>query len=172
MKADAEVADPSLEQAKFVKTLREFGTYIRANAGSIPNYGERYRAGEVISTRSRHASGWPSKRSPTRTPTLAAVDHLVANGHHPDPPTSPDSPRSAAQRSTSTAATRATGRPPTSIPNPPRTPDDRARSGSCSDPRHRPTTGGTGSPWRRCGRRRHRTGTGTSRGRSPNPSVR
>ena len=33
-----------------VKTLREFDTYIRANAGSIPNYGERYRAGEVISS--------------------------------------------------------------------------------------------------------------------------
>src|SRR5660397_269644 len=39
MEADAEVADPSPEQAKFVKTLREFDTYIRANAGSIPNYG-------------------------------------------------------------------------------------------------------------------------------------
>jgi hypothetical protein len=50
MKADAEVADPSLEQAKFVKTLREFDTYIRANAGSIPNYGGCYRAGEVISS--------------------------------------------------------------------------------------------------------------------------
>ena len=50
MEADAEVADPSPEQAKFVKTLREFDTYIRANAGSIPNYGERYRAGEVISS--------------------------------------------------------------------------------------------------------------------------
>ena len=47
--SDAEVADPSPEQAKFVKTLREFDTY-RANAGSIPNYGERYRAGEVISS--------------------------------------------------------------------------------------------------------------------------
>ena len=48
MEADAEVADPSPGQAKFLKTLREFDTYIRANAGSIPNYGERYRAGEVI----------------------------------------------------------------------------------------------------------------------------
>ena len=38
MEADAEVADPSPEQAKFVKTLREFDTYIRANAGFIPNY--------------------------------------------------------------------------------------------------------------------------------------
>lgn len=38
------------EQAKFLKTLRELDTYLRANAGSIPNYGERYRAGEVISS--------------------------------------------------------------------------------------------------------------------------
>ena len=29
---------------------REFGSYIGANAGRIPNYGERYRAGEAIST--------------------------------------------------------------------------------------------------------------------------
>ena len=46
----AEAADPSPGQAKFLKTLREFDTYIRANAGSIPNYGERYRTGEVISS--------------------------------------------------------------------------------------------------------------------------
>jgi hypothetical protein len=30
--------------------VREFGGYIDANAGSIPNYGERHRAGEAIST--------------------------------------------------------------------------------------------------------------------------
>ena len=42
LETDAEVADPSPGQAKFLTTLREFDTYIRANAGSIPNYGERY----------------------------------------------------------------------------------------------------------------------------------
>jgi hypothetical protein len=47
---DAEIADPSVEQAKFLKALREFDTYLRANAGSIPNYGERHRAGEPISS--------------------------------------------------------------------------------------------------------------------------
>jgi hypothetical protein len=47
---DAEVAEASAEQAGFLKTLHEFDTYIRANAGFIPNYGERYRAGEVISS--------------------------------------------------------------------------------------------------------------------------
>ena len=30
--------------------MAEFGGYIRANATSIPNYGERYRAGEPISS--------------------------------------------------------------------------------------------------------------------------
>ena len=50
LETDAEVADPSPGQAKFLKTLREFDTHIRANAGSIPNYGERYRTGEVISS--------------------------------------------------------------------------------------------------------------------------
>jgi hypothetical protein len=50
MEVDAEVAQPSPEQARFLKTLREFDTYLRANAGRILNYGERYRAGEVISS--------------------------------------------------------------------------------------------------------------------------
>ena len=50
LETDAEVADPSPGQAKFLTTLREFDTYIRANAGSIPNYGERRRADEVISS--------------------------------------------------------------------------------------------------------------------------
>lgn len=30
--------------------MAEFGGYIRANAAWIPNYGERYRAGEAISS--------------------------------------------------------------------------------------------------------------------------
>jgi hypothetical protein len=47
---DLYVEDPSPEQTKLVKSVREFGGYIGANAGSIPNYGERFRAGETIST--------------------------------------------------------------------------------------------------------------------------
>ena len=39
-----------IEQARLLKAVREFDAYLRANAGRIPNYGERYRAGEVIST--------------------------------------------------------------------------------------------------------------------------
>ena len=38
------------EQAKLGKAVGEFDTYLRANAERIPNYGERRRAGEAIST--------------------------------------------------------------------------------------------------------------------------
>ena len=40
----------SLEQRKLLTAVTEFGGYLRANATSIPNYGERYRAGETISS--------------------------------------------------------------------------------------------------------------------------
>jgi hypothetical protein len=36
--------------AKLAKGLAEFRTYIQNNQGSIPNFGERYRPGETIST--------------------------------------------------------------------------------------------------------------------------
>jgi hypothetical protein len=47
---DPDTADPGPEQARMLKAVREFDSYIRANAGRIPNYGERQRAGEAIST--------------------------------------------------------------------------------------------------------------------------
>ena len=50
LELDLDVEDASPEQTKLRKTVREFGGYINANAGSIPNYGERHRAGEAIST--------------------------------------------------------------------------------------------------------------------------
>ena len=40
----------SLEQQKLLKMVTEFGGYIRANGAWIPNYGERYRSGEAISS--------------------------------------------------------------------------------------------------------------------------
>jgi hypothetical protein len=42
--------DATFEQARLAKAVREFDTYIRANADRIPNYGERHRAGETISS--------------------------------------------------------------------------------------------------------------------------
>jgi hypothetical protein len=48
---DLDVVDhPPPEHAKLLKAAGEFDTYIRANACSIPNYGERHRAGETISS--------------------------------------------------------------------------------------------------------------------------
>ena len=47
---DLDTAEPGPEQVKLLKAVREFDAYLRANAGRIPNYGERRRAGEAIST--------------------------------------------------------------------------------------------------------------------------
>src|SRR6266571_2669648 len=41
---------PSIEQQKLLKLVTEFGGYIRVNGTWIPNYGERYRSGEAISS--------------------------------------------------------------------------------------------------------------------------
>ena len=48
MDLDVECAAP--EQRKLLKMVTEFGGYIRANGAWIPNYGERYRCGEAISS--------------------------------------------------------------------------------------------------------------------------
>ena len=45
---DLEVDYPNLR--KFARSAREFTVYIRSNASSLINYGERYRAGERISS--------------------------------------------------------------------------------------------------------------------------
>ena len=45
-----EVDDASPEQAKLIKELRKFARYVEDNAGSIPDYGQRYRTGQTIST--------------------------------------------------------------------------------------------------------------------------
>lgn len=42
--------DAGDDYAKLYKAVVEFDTYIRANAASIPNYGELHRAGERISS--------------------------------------------------------------------------------------------------------------------------
>ena len=50
LEIDLEDLDGNAEARKLLKAVREFDTYIRANHKYIPNYGERYRYGETIST--------------------------------------------------------------------------------------------------------------------------
>jgi hypothetical protein len=47
---DVDSVDVCPEQRKLSKAVTEFGGYIRANGAWIPNYGERYRCGEAISS--------------------------------------------------------------------------------------------------------------------------
>ena len=47
---DLDIDGPSVSQTKLLKAVREFGVYLAANTGRIPNYGERRHAGEAIST--------------------------------------------------------------------------------------------------------------------------
>jgi hypothetical protein len=42
--------DISQERQKLLRTIREFGNYIAANQAYIPDYGDRYRNGERITT--------------------------------------------------------------------------------------------------------------------------
>jgi hypothetical protein len=50
LEMDLEAMAESPEQRKLLKAIREFGGYIAANKPFIPNYGDRYRNGETIST--------------------------------------------------------------------------------------------------------------------------
>jgi hypothetical protein len=50
LRLDVDNEDPSPEQHKLSKAINEFAGYIRANGAWIPNYGERYRSGEAISS--------------------------------------------------------------------------------------------------------------------------
>ncbi len=50
LEVNLDVEDATAEHCKLLRAVTEFGGYIRANATSIPNYGERYRAGEAISS--------------------------------------------------------------------------------------------------------------------------
>jgi hypothetical protein len=47
---DLETLYPASELCKLLTAVREFDSYLHANAERIPNYGERRRAGEAIST--------------------------------------------------------------------------------------------------------------------------
>ena len=44
------IREPGGDHTQAAKAVEEFSTYIERNGGFIPNYGERYRNGERIST--------------------------------------------------------------------------------------------------------------------------
>jgi hypothetical protein len=50
LEMDLEAVEESREQKKLLKVLREFGQYLAVNKPLIPNYGDRYRHSEPIST--------------------------------------------------------------------------------------------------------------------------
>jgi hypothetical protein len=50
LQVDLNTEEPDPEQRKLATYLAEFTGYIRANTDRIPNYGERRRCGETIST--------------------------------------------------------------------------------------------------------------------------
>ncbi len=50
LEIDLDGEEPHIAQTKLLKAVREFDSYLRANAARIPHYGERRRAGEAIST--------------------------------------------------------------------------------------------------------------------------
>jgi hypothetical protein len=51
LEGDLEARDEGSERAKkLLKAVREFRRYLEVNRSSIPNYGDRYRHGEAIST--------------------------------------------------------------------------------------------------------------------------
>ena len=72
MDLDCECAGP--EQRKLLKMVTEFGGYIRANGAWIPNYGERYRCGEAISSGIRRVRCQPDRQQADGQETADALD--------------------------------------------------------------------------------------------------
>ena len=50
LEEDLQLEEAGPEQRKLLRAIREFDTYLRANGAWIPNYGERHRNGETISS--------------------------------------------------------------------------------------------------------------------------
>jgi hypothetical protein len=72
---------------KLLKAVDEFSTYIQRNRGFIPNYGERYRNGERISTGfvESAVNQVVSKRQEAADAPDATRSALVAAGPHSRP---------------------------------------------------------------------------------------
>ena len=60
---DLETLQPGDEPSKLLTAASEFDTYLRANAGRIPNYGERRRVGEAEEVAAARAQFSQSQQS-------------------------------------------------------------------------------------------------------------
>jgi hypothetical protein len=87
--ADLATLHPDGEPTKQLKAVRGFDSYLRANTERIPNYGERRRAGETISTAfvkstvTQVISKRMVKKQQMRWTPRGA--HLLLPGPHPSP---------------------------------------------------------------------------------------
>jgi len=102
---DLETLHPDDQPSKLLTAAREFDTYLRANAGAIPNYGERYRSGETIASS-------PAESAVNQVISKRMVKNSKCAGAHAAPTCSS---RSAPECSTTTS-------PPTSAAGTPASP--------------------------------------------------
>jgi hypothetical protein len=71
---DLDTAEPGPEQARPLKSVREFDAYLPAITGRSPNLGERHRAGEayVATPFRRHLASTWSSHGLVKVPSLGA----------------------------------------------------------------------------------------------------
>jgi hypothetical protein len=94
---DLETLHPGDEPSKLLTAVREFDGYLRANAERIPNYGERRRAGEAISTAftesavnqviskrmvKKQQMRWTPRRPPTPSDPHPRLNDQLADNFH------------------------------------------------------------------------------------------
>ena len=88
LEMDLDTEDAGPEQRKLLKAIVEFGGYLRANGAWMPNYGERRRNGEVISSAfvESAVNQVVSKRMVKAADALVTAGcPLAASDSHPSP---------------------------------------------------------------------------------------
>ena len=89
---DLETLHPDDEPGKLLTAVREFDSYLRANAERIPNYGERRRAGEAISTAFTASAVKPGDQQTNGQKTANALDSTRRSPTSSDPHPRPQRP--------------------------------------------------------------------------------
>ena len=78
-------AEGSSEARKLARTLYEFDHYIRSNQSSFPNYGDRYRNGEPISSSLAEIFSQPDYQQAFREKATNEVEPTRCSSAAPDP---------------------------------------------------------------------------------------